>query len=298
MIEVPAGLRWWRTRPDGAEWLANLPTLVAASTERWSLRITSLFEAPRMIGFVAAVAREDGSVAVLKINGPDRESDHEAGALAFWNGHGAARLLASDETERSLLLERCMPGTPLWDVDDDDEATRIAASMLRLIWRTPDVKHPFDSVAAEARRWSEQLPVTQQRLERPFESRLLDEALGACRDLVADPVDPVVVHQDLHGGNILRAARDPWLVIDPKPLIGERAFDVASLVRDRRDVLAGPDGLSIVRRRLDILADELALERERMRLWSLVHALAWGFEDGGDEFDPEHIHVARLLADA
>lgn len=251
-----------------------------------------------MIGFVAAVERDDGSLAVLKLNAPERESEREADALALWSECGAVRLLARDAIERSLLLERCTPGTPLWDVDSDDESTRIAASMLRQIWRTPDVGHPFDSLAEQARRWAEELPATFEALGRPFERRLLETALSACHELVADPVEVVVVHQDLHGGNILRATRAPWLVIDPKPLVGERAFDVASLVRDRRERLTGLDGVSIVRRRLDILADELALDRERMRLWSLVHALAWGVEDGGDQYDAAHVHVARLLANA
>ncbi len=80
--------------------------------------------------------------------------------------------------------------------------------------------------------------------------------------------------------------------------MGERAFDVAAIVRDRRDVLAGSDGAAIVRRRLAILRDELGLVRERMRLWNLIHALAWGVDDGGDEFDAAHVHVARLLVEA
>jgi streptomycin 6-kinase len=276
----------------------ELPSIIAAATERWSLRIARIFEAPQMIGFVAAVDRDDGSTAVLKVNAPDRESEREADALGLWDGRGAARLLASEPAERTLLLERCFPGTPLWDLGDDDEATRIAASMLRRIWRPPPPEHPFASVVDVARRWAEELPATFERLGRPFAQRLLDVAVGACRELIAEPVELVVVHQDLHGGNILRAEREPWLVIDPKPLVGERAFDVVSLVRDRRDLLLGPDGLPIVRRRLDILAAELALDRERMRLWSLIHALAWGVEDGGGGYDPAHVHVARLLADA
>lgn len=250
-----------------------------------------------MIGFVAAVERDDGSAAVLKINPPDRESDHEADALAHWDGRGAVRLLGRDAAGRSLLMERCSPGTPLTELEDE-EAIRVAASMLRRIWRTPEPGHPFRSLVDEARRWEEALPVTFEQLGRPFERQLLETAVGACRELTRGSIELVVVHQDLHGGNILRAEREPWLVIDPKPLVGERAFDVVSLVRDRGNMLAGPDGLRIVRRRLDVLADELAVDRERMRLWSLVHALAWGVEDASDGFDQAHLHVARLLASA
>jgi streptomycin 6-kinase len=80
----------------------------------------------------------------------------------------------------------------------------------------------------------------------------------------------VLLHQDLHGGNVLRHG-DDWVAIDPKPLVGDPTFDVASLVRDRRPIR----DRRVVERRLRLLADELGHDRERMRLWSWVHAVAW-----------------------
>jgi streptomycin 6-kinase len=299
VIEVPAGLEWWRSQPGGAAWLAALPRLIEAALERWSLRLGDVFEASRMIAFVAAVHVEaHATPAVLKINMPHPESEHEAAAFAHWAGCGAVQLLASEPHDQALLLERCLPGTPLWEIDDDDTATRIAAAALRRIWHPPPDVHAFASLTGEARRWGAELPRAYDRLGRPFERSLLDTALAALRELAADQSELVVVHQDLHGGNVLRAEREPWLIIDPKPLVGERAFDVASLLRDRRTTLLRTGSASTVRRRLDILADELGLDRERMRLWGIAHALAWGIEDGGDRFDLEHVHVARLLAEA
>jgi streptomycin 6-kinase len=103
----------------------------------------------------------------------------------------------------------------------------------------------------------------------------------------------VLLHQDLHGGNVRRSARG-WLAIDPKPLVGERAFDVASLLRDRRDDLArDPDAAWRIRRRLDFYSDRLGLDRERVRGWGIAHALAWGFEGGRPLAG--HIECARLL---
>lgn len=296
---MPAGLAWWRSQPGGAAWLAALPRLVEAALDRWSLLLGAVFEAPQMIAFVAAVQVEaHATPAVLKINMPHPESEHEAAALAHWDGDGAVKLLASEPHEQALLLERCLPGTPLSEVEDDDTAMRIAAAALRRIWRPPPDAHAFASLESEARRWGDELPRAYHRLGCPFERSLFDTALAALRELAADQADLVVVHQDLHGGNVLRAEREPWLIIDPKPLVGERAFDVASLLRDRRDTLLGPGGAGAIRRRLDILVDELGLERERMRLWGIAHALAWGVEDGGEQFDLEHVHVARCLADA
>ena len=102
----------------------------------------------------------------------------------------------------------------------------------------------------------------------------------------------------LHGGNVLLDATRGWLAIDPKPLVGERAFDCASLVRDRRtELMRDPHPLARIRRRLDQFAEELALDRERIRGWGVVHAVAWGGE-GGPGWDPAMVACAGWLADA
>ena len=120
--------------------------------------------------------------------------------------------------------------------------------------------------------------------------------MDACRTLLRDPVGEVLLHQDLHGGNVLRFGADEWLAIDPKPLVGDPAFDVASLLRDRRWLLGGVDDTRRVRRRLDVLAEETGLDRERMRLWGIVHALAWGVS--GRAADADMIRCAELLVRA
>jgi streptomycin 6-kinase len=125
----------------------------------------------------------------------------------------------------------------------------------------------------------------------PFERRLLDEALAAAAELAPSQREQVVLHQDLHGGNVLRAGREPWLAIDPKPVVGEREFDLASLIRDRRWSIDE----RIVRRRLDLLSGELGLDRDRMRRWALLHALAWGVDEEGAW--PEMVACARWLAE-
>jgi len=186
-----------------------------------------------------------------------------------------------------VLVERCLPGTQLWRVVDEERANRFAAEVLRKLWRPPPERHPFRALAGEARRWAAELPARWERHGRPFDRALLDRAVGWIGELIATPDGraPVVLHQDLHGGNVLRAERDPWLAIDPKPLVGERAFDAASLLRDRRPELATePHPVDRMKRRLDQLGEALELDRERMRRWAVVHALAWGMEDD-ERFD-------------
>ena len=103
------------------------------------------------------------------------------------------------------------------------------------------------------------------------------------RDAGPTQRERVLMHQDFHGGNVLLSERG-WLAIDPKPLVGEREFDVASLIRDRR-----PTTKAAMERRLDYLVERLDLDRERTRGWAIAHALAWNG-------DSEMVECARMLA--
>jgi streptomycin 6-kinase len=294
-VRLPRGLEWWSEKPGGTEWLASLPRIVEACAEEWSLTLEAPFE-PAHISLVVPASLSDGRRVVLKVNFPDEESEHEGAALAHWLGEGAVELVAENRTLRALLVERCDPGDQLWSVEDDEEATRIAASVLRLLWRPPADAAPFRRLADEAARWAEQLPRDWAAVGKPYARQLLEEAVAACDELAADQGEPVVLHQDFHGGNVLRAERAPWLAIDPKPLLGEREFDAASFLRDRRDELGRPDNRQRIRRRLDVLENELDLDRERMRRWGIAHALAWGVS--GIEVEDDMIRCAELLYEA
>jgi streptomycin 6-kinase len=281
-VAVPEGLAWWRAQPGGAAWLERLPRLVDECAAAWGLHVRAAF--PRAtVSFVAPAVLPGGAQAVLKVNFPEPESEHEADALAAWGGVGAVRLLAHDAQRRALLVERCVPGTQLWAVRDEEQANAAAAGVLRALWRAPP--SGFRSLAGEARRWAVEVPVRWERHGRPVDRAVVDDAVGWIGELLEspDPAGDALLHQDLHGGNVLRIDREPWfLAIDPKPLTGERAFDVASLLRDRRPELAAePHPVGRMRRRLDQLAEALALDRERMRRWAVIHALAWGM--GGPE---------------
>jgi streptomycin 6-kinase len=106
----------------------------------------------------------------------------------------------------------------------------------------------------------------------------------------------VVLHQDFHGGNVLSSERDEWLAIDPQPLVGEREFDAASLLRDRPDELfADSHARRRLRRRLDLVSAELGLDRERIRGWGVVHALAWGVSAAAGKVEAEMVACARWL---
>ena len=118
----------------------------------------------------------------------------------------------------------------------------------------------------------------------------LDGALGElARELAATQGELVLCHQDLHGENVVAAEREPWLVIDPKPLAAEREFAVAPIVRSfelghSREAALG---------RLDRLCGELGLDRERARLWTIVQTTAWS---GGGDYVAQHMETVEWLS--
>jgi streptomycin 6-kinase len=290
LIEVPERLGWWRDRTGGAAWLESLPQLAEECAERWSLRLGEPFGQGH-VSLTAPATRSDGGQAVLKLNFPEEESAYEADALTHWRGEGAVRLLEVDRKRNALLIEHAGPGTSLWEVEDDEEATVIAASVLARLWlRPPPDDHSFRLLSDEAERWTAQLRSDWEALGRPFEQRLVDAAAAAAGELAGSQAKLAVCHQDLQGSNVLKAQREPWLAIDPKPIVAEPAFDVASLLRDRRWSI----DRAIIQRRLDLLAAELDLDRDRMQGWGLVHALHWGV--GPDKIEPDLVECARLLA--
>jgi streptomycin 6-kinase len=215
---------------------------------------------------------------------PHRESEHEAAALELWDGDGAVRLLRHDAEAHALLLERCVPGTPLSAVGQD-AALDVFVELLPRLWKPAG--EPFRPLADEAARWAECLP----RQDWRFAPELLEAALEALRELPGTQGEQVLLHQDLHAGNVLAAEREPWLAIDPKPLVGERAFGIAPIVRSRELGHSSRDVLH----RFDRLTAELDLDRERARGWAIAQTLAWAF-DG--ELHQTHIETARWLVQA
>jgi streptomycin 6-kinase len=261
-----------------AEWRANVAELVTECCERWELRPGKPY-VPGFCGHALRVECADGTPAALKVFWPGRESEQEADALERWDGDGAVRLYARDDERSALLLERCEPGSFLSDAPDP---LGVLIGLLPRLWK-PGAG--FRPLADEAAWWlDDDLPAVE-------DARLRDAAAEALRELAPTQGEQVLLHQDLHGENVLAAEREPWLVIDPKPLAGEREFSVAPIVRSselghsKREVLY----------RLDRLCAELDLDRDRAKGWTIAQTMAWS----GTPQIAMHLETVRwLLEDA
>jgi streptomycin 6-kinase len=269
-------------------WLERVPDLVKECVDEWELRLGEPYVAGAA-GYTVRADLPDGTPAVLKLIYPHREAEHEAAALARWDGDGAVRLLAGNKERWAMLIERCDPGIQLAE-HDADEALDVLIGLLPRLWK--EASEPFRPLADEAAWWIEYLPDEWERSGRAVERRLVDAAVDALQTLSVSQGEQVLLHQDLHGENVLAAQREPWLTIDPKPLLGEREFAVAPIVRSselghsKRHVL----------HRLDRLTSELGLDRERARGWTIGQTMAWALDS---TYMPTHIETVQwLLEDA
>jgi streptomycin 6-kinase len=231
--------------------------------------------------------RRDGVPAMLKIA---REAEERWGAvlMVWWGGEGAARVLAHDD--EALLLERATGAGSLAAMarnGRDDEASRIICAVAAQL-HAPRDRPPPDLLPLS--RWFEELAPAAAR-----HGGILRDAAATARELLAAPQDIVVLHGDLHHGNILDAGPRGWLAIDPKRLVGERGFDFANIFRNPDLAVATAPGR--LARQSRVVAEAASLERARLLQWILAYAglsAAWFLGDGvSPELD---LVVAELAA--
>jgi streptomycin 6-kinase len=277
-IRLPQGLDEQRELgPDWAEWLDDLPRRFADVLDDWELTRDGGDLWHGFCSLVAPVHTADGDPAVLKVSfDGDQESLHEGLALQHWHGDGVVRLLRADPHRRALLLERLHRRdlTGLWDV----EACEIVAGLYPRIHRPAFPQ--LATVTSYVEGWLDNL--ARMTADAPVPRRLVEQAVSLGRDLVADPASVGrVVHGDLHYENVLASDREPWLVIDPKPMSGDPHYELAPMLWNRFDELAA-DVRGGVRRRFHTLVDVAGLDEDRARDWVVVRMVLnahWSIED-------------------
>ncbi len=256
---------------SGEDWLAGLPTLLGDLLREWELEpagptmtgACSVALPVRLLGAGREAAGVSGE-GVLKVSWPHPEAATESLALQTWNGHGAVRLLRADPSRFAMLLER-LHTRDLMGVDID-EACGVIGDLLRVLRRPPHPRVPrlVDYAERQARELREAPAVLPRRY--------LDQASALARELVArPPAEDRLLHTDLHYMNVLGAYRSPWLAIDPKPMAGDPAFEVAPALWNRADELGtGSQVRWSLRRRLEIICEHAGLDEGRARAWTIV----------------------------
>jgi len=275
-----------RKTPEGTAWLAQLPASLASIERRWSLTLGLPFDSEEVsCAWVAPVVRADGSPAVLKLGMPHLEGADEIPGLRFWDGDPTIRLLDADETMGAMLLERCQPGTHLRAVPEPEQDL-VIAGLLRRLWRVPPTPHAFRPLSLLTKYWSVE-PI-RKRAQWPDEG-LVREGLRLFEELPRTAPTEVLLATDLHAGNVLRAARQPWFAIDPKPFVGDPAYDVTQHLFNCEKRLRSDPRELIAR-----MADLVGIDAKRIRLWTFARAVAGGEKENWQ--DERWLAFARSLA--
>lgn len=224
---------------------------------------------------------------MLKLTWPHEEAEHEHLALRAWQGNATVELLRADPHRSALLLERLYAGEDLTSVPDLEACEIVAGFYPRLhIAALPQLRALsayVDRATTEMEKLAAGAPVPR---------RLVEQAISLGRSFVGDDAcDGTMIHGDLHYFNVLAADREPWLVIDPKPMSGDPHYEVAPLLWNRWDeVVATGNVREAVRRRFHTAVDTAQLDEHRARDWVVVremHNAMWCLNDRPDGLDGE-----------
>lgn len=269
--------------PERRGWLERLPGILVDLERRWSLALEAPFDGPEVsCAWVAPGVAHKASPVVLKIGMPHFEAEREIAALRLLDGDPTVRLLDCDEELNAMLLERCRPGTVLRRLPEPDQDV-VVASMLRRFWRQLPAGHVFRSLEVMTASWAAEAEADAHRWP---DRSLVEEGLRLFRELPRSASRQVLLATDLHAGNILAAEREPWLVIDPKPFVGDPAYDATQHLLNCWERMQR-DPLGTVGR----MADLLGLDEHRVRLWMFARYTAEGRSSwGGESFE-----IARRL---
>lgn len=183
-----------------------------------------------------------------------------------------------------MLLERCRPGTTLRVLAEQDQDV-VISGLLRRLWRRPPPEYPFRHLSALMEHWSSE---TLMQAEQWPDSGLVREGLRLFKELPANATRQVLLATDLHAGNVLCAEREPWVVIDPKPFLGDPTYDATQhLFNCFERMLSHPEET------MRIFADYLGVDYERLRLWMFARATA---EPRDDWSNGNRLELARAIA--
>jgi streptomycin 6-kinase len=272
-------------------WRAELPGLSEEFARRWSLTLEAPFTVGGSASWVAPARTSTGERVVLKLGWTHEEALHEADGLRAWDGDGTVRLLTSHVAgpTTALLLELCEPGIQLSQALPEPEQDLVIAGLLQRLWIPPPRVHPFRPLALMCDQWATSFELDNAEAiaqgKDQIDPGMARHGIALFRELPATADRSVLLLTDLHHDNVLAAQREPWLVIDPKPYVGDPAYDTLQHMLNFPGRLGtDPNGLA------DRMAALLDLDRQRVRLWLFARCV----QESVDE--PELREVAAKLA--
>lgn len=288
--------------PSAQRWLHDIEGEFENVVSRWKLDVTGQLLHPGVCSLVFAVTTSTGSSAILKFGVPHDDARGEAAALSLWNGRGATRLLQSAASGFTLLLERCIPGDNLWSLPIDEQIA-VASQLLPKLWIPVTESARIRELRESVGEWIERMRNTPQEFRAPAE--VIVRAIEWAGELM-ETQERRLLHGDFNPGNVLRSQGEQdhssthicdytdWVAIDPKPWIGDPAFDIAQLLTNwiAGDMRTDKAVVTDLIRWTNVLAERLDLDPKRVLRWAAVKAIGW---NAGYHACATLDHAARIV---
>ncbi len=286
-IEIPPRFLEYAARGDEwRRWMDALPGLLRDVMGEWRLTLDGVIR-HGFTALVVPVRDDDGRPCVAKFSWAHEEQEHEHVGLQTWAGNGTVLMYRADPGRGVMLLERLDAGRDLTTVDPVRACEITAGFYPRLHVPASPKLHRLSGYVD---RWTDDLV----RLPRtaPIPRRMVEQAVSHGRALTADgAADGTTIHGDLHYENVLAGTREPWLVIDPKPMSGDPHYEVAPLLWNRWDeAVASGDLRTALRRRFHTVVDLAELDEDRARDWvvvRMIHNALWCVQDSPHGLDAD-----------
>lgn len=259
-------------------WVNNLENTVSEIQNKWNLKLGKAYTENASCSYVISCVQANGNEAVLKLCIPHFEADDEAKGLQLLNGHPAVQVINCDKSTGAILLEKCDPGYSL-KKEKPETQDQIICQKLQEIWSTPIQANDLRPLEVLVHKWNKE---ALEKINVYPDIGLAQEGMAIKNDLIKSTSKHVFLTTDLHAGNVLKAQREPWLVIDIKPFIGDPAYDLTQHLLNNIDRLQESPEIF-----LKTLSENTKCEFERIRLW-ITSRLAC-------EFDGKRQGLAKTL---
>ncbi|MFJ1627922.1 aminoglycoside phosphotransferase family protein [Marinilactibacillus psychrotolerans] len=260
------------------DWVQKLPDLISECEHKFGIKIEKSFD-NLSYNYVAEGTKDDRSV-VLKLSFLKEDLEKEVRVLKAFQGRSVVEVIEYDEVLGALLMEQVVPGNALTSVGNDQEEVEIFCQVFEDL-HSPKLKVTDDYTSIS--RWFEGI----KRYRKNYGSNgvIKEAAIGRAEELLEGLVQTteasVLIHGDLHQGNILRDHKGEWKVIDPKGIVGDIHFETIQYLLNHIDREGDPD--KVLKRRIKQMSDCLNLDKYRIVKWGIVRGIleaCWAIENG------------------
>lgn len=260
-----------RRDPGVRAWVADLGDRIVAVRDHWSLDVEMPFEPGGRTAWVAPARTAHGDDVVVKVGFAHPEAAHEAAGLRWWAGDGAIELIDAFELgadggsgfdTTALLLERCRPGTTLAAATDEANQDEVIAGLLRRLWAVEPPAGHVPTLQSMCDQWADQFERASRTRPVELDPGIARAGIALLRELPGTAPRSALLCTDLHAENVLASQRQPWLVVDPKPHVGDPAYDVVQHLLNCPTRLHA-DPVALCRR----LADLTGVDGDRVSAW-------------------------------